>query len=79
MLKELCAKQRLIFEKAQSFVKPSGLIVYATCSLLPEENEQQVAHFCKTYNLEIVKTFKSLPIDQGMDGFFATTLKKKSS
>jgi 16S rRNA C967 or C1407 C5-methylase (RsmB/RsmF family) len=79
MLKELCAKQRLIFEKAQSFVKPSGLIIYATCSMLPEENEEQIAYFCKTYNLEIVKTFKSFPTDQGMDGFFATSLKKKAN
>lgn len=75
-LQELIGKQRTIFEKALSFLKPNGTIVFATCSLLHEENEEQVIHFQKTYNLQIVKTFKSLPKIGEMDGFFATSFKK---
>jgi len=36
---ELAAKQRAILESASRLVKPGGRLVYATCSILPEENE----------------------------------------
>lgn len=75
MLTRLCGQQRMIFEKALSFLKPGGHIVYATCSLLKEENQDQVEHFKKTYGLkEEGEPFQSLPTAGGMDGFFATTL-----
>jgi 16S rRNA (cytosine967-C5)-methyltransferase len=36
---ELAAKQRTILEAASRLVKQGGRLVYATCSILPEENE----------------------------------------
>lgn len=42
---ELTAKQAVILATAASLVKPGGRLVYATCSLLPEENEAIVAAF----------------------------------
>lgn len=72
LLRKLQKEQRVIFEKALSFVKPKGHIVYATCSLLQEENELQVEHFLKTYPLKLVEPpFKSLPVQGGMDGLYA--------
>lgn len=44
-LAELTALQAEILDSAQRLVKPGGRLVYVTCSLLAEENEQQVAHF----------------------------------
>jgi 16S rRNA (cytosine967-C5)-methyltransferase len=44
-LTELTALQASILAGASSFVQPDGLLVYATCSLLPEENERQVETF----------------------------------
>ena len=44
-LAELNAKQRSILEAAASLVKPGGRLVYGTCSLLTEENEQIVDEF----------------------------------
>ena len=44
-LAELVAKQRSILAAAATLVKPGGRIVYATCSVLPEENEAVVAEF----------------------------------
>lgn len=77
LLKEMVSLQRVIFERALSYLKPDGHIVYATCSLLKGENAEQVAHFIKTYNLEIVgNVFESTPVPGGMDGFFGVTLKK---
>jgi len=79
MLKRLQGEQRTIFEKALSYMKPDGRIVYATCSLLQEENEIQIEHFLKTYQLEIVDSvFKSVPKEGQMDGFFAAVLKRTS-
>ena len=44
-LAELTAKQEGILDRASRLVKPGGLLVYATCSVLPEENERQVERF----------------------------------
>ena len=44
-LAELTAKQRSILAAAATLVKPGGRIVYATCSVLPEENDDIIAEF----------------------------------
>ena len=77
MLNRLIGQQRTIFEKALSFLHPEGHIVYATCSLLKEENQAQIEHFLSTYALQLVGTpFQSLPSPGGMDGFFGVVLKR---
>lgn len=76
MLTRLVGQQRTIFEKALSYLHPDGQIVYATCSLLKEENEEQVAHFLKTYALTLVREFKSTLVEGGMDAFYGAVLKK---
>lgn len=74
-LQRLVGQQRTIFEKALSFLKPGGSIVYATCSILKEENEDQIEHFMRTYKLKTVGVpFQSLPTKGGMDGFFGAVL-----
>ena len=40
-------EQAKILDKAQEFVVPGGELVYITCSLLPEENRQQIEAFIK--------------------------------
>jgi 16S rRNA (cytosine967-C5)-methyltransferase len=76
MVQRLIGQQRIIFEKALSFMKPEGRIVYGTCSLLTQENEQQLEHFIKTYQLKVEgEIFHSFPKLGGMDGFFAVVLK----
>lgn len=44
-LAELNAKQRAILDAAAALVKPGGRLVYGTCSLLAEENEEIVSDF----------------------------------
>ena len=44
-LAELTGKQRAILAAAATLVKPGGRLVYATCSVLPDENEAVVAAF----------------------------------
>ena len=44
-LKRRQAEQDEVLSKASRFVKPGGRLVYVTCSVLPEENEDRVAAF----------------------------------
>jgi 16S rRNA C967 or C1407 C5-methylase (RsmB/RsmF family) len=67
--------QRQVVKEASAFLRPDGKLLYATCSILPEENEEQVAFFCKEYGLKVIgKPFVSLPTVGGMDGFFGVVL-----
>jgi 16S rRNA (cytosine967-C5)-methyltransferase len=56
---ELEALQRRILDSAARLVKPGGRIVYATCSLLPQENEQQAEWFAMTH-----PEFSPVPVAQ---------------
>jgi 16S rRNA (cytosine967-C5)-methyltransferase len=48
-LAELIQKQTTILDAAAGLVKPGGRLVYATCSILPEENDVIVREFCKRH------------------------------
>lgn len=77
LVDRLLLQQREIFSEALSYLKKGGAIVYATCSLLKEENEEQVEFFLKTHGLKLKSApFKSLPQEGGMDGFFGAVFQK---
>jgi 16S rRNA (cytosine967-C5)-methyltransferase len=42
-LRDLTALQSALIDRAVGFLRPGGRLVYATCSLLPEEGERQIA------------------------------------
>ncbi len=77
MVKRLIEEQRKIVKECLKFLKPGGKLVYATCSLLPEENESQVAHFLQSFPLVLEKQLFFLPEEGGKDGFFAAVFKKQ--
>jgi 16S rRNA (cytosine967-C5)-methyltransferase len=58
-LTELAALQAEILSSAQRLVKPGGRLVYATCSLLREEDEMQVERFLASH-----ADFALLPIGE---------------
>jgi 16S rRNA (cytosine967-C5)-methyltransferase len=65
---ELITKQRAILDRAASLVRPGGKLIYATCSVLPGEDEEQVREF-----LDHHVDFAALPLaeawaEAGMQG-----------
>lgn len=65
-LADLMAKQGRILDNAHYLVRPGGRLVYATCSILREENEQQIERFLDThpdYNLLPAKSIWQETID----------------
>jgi 16S rRNA (cytosine967-C5)-methyltransferase len=48
-LKARSAEQQSVLKRAASLVKPGGQLLYVTCSILPEENTEQVAWFLESH------------------------------
>ncbi len=75
-LEELIELQQQILHQYSAMLKVGGKMVYATCSILPAENEEQVALFLSThpdFNLEAEDNL--LPADTN-DGFYMARLVK---
>ncbi|MGL4348244.1 MAG: RsmB/NOP family class I SAM-dependent RNA methyltransferase [Chlamydiales bacterium] len=71
-----CDLQRTIFDTVWGYLKQNGKLVYITCSILQEENEDQIAFFIKKYSMQIVEKIALLPTRDSHDGFFGVVLKK---
>lgn len=61
-------------------VKPGGLMVYATCSMMPSENEAQVRKFLETNGSQwtLIREMNLLPNRDGFDGFYGALLKRNA-
>lgn len=71
-----CVKtQKNLISKASKLVRKDGIVIYSTCSLLKEENEE-VVEFASKCGLECVETNKIFP-DSIYEGFFVAKLIKK--
>jgi 16S rRNA (cytosine967-C5)-methyltransferase len=64
-LAELASKQGAILEDASELVRPGGRLVYATCSLLPEEDEMQIERFLGRHPDFVVKPVPGLWAELG--------------
>lgn len=69
-----------ILRSYSRMLKPGGMLAYATCSIFPSENEDQVQRFLTEQNgkFELVRTRHLLPQEFGYDGFFMSLLRKVS-
>ncbi len=69
-LARLCEQQASILKQAARCVRPGGTLVYATCSFLSQENEQQVQEFLAEHpDFELVNAANLLPasIERAVD------------
>jgi 16S rRNA (cytosine967-C5)-methyltransferase len=88
---ELAARQRRILAHAAQAVSPGGRLVYSTCSVEPEENEEVVAAFLETHPaFKLVQpdvpkhllttggAARTWPQRDGTDGFFVAAFERQS-
>ncbi len=88
---ELAALQRELLDSGSALVKKGGVLVYSTCTIEPEENEETVLEFLELhpdFSIEDGESFiprevvdgsgwlRTLPHVHGLDGGFAARLRK---
>ncbi len=72
--------QQEILQSYPSMLKKGGQLVYATCSVLPSENEEQIKKFLASEagkDFELLEDRKVLAQESGFDGFYIARLLKK--
>ena len=72
--------QAEVLENYSKIVKPGGKLVYATCSVLPSENQEQIKKFLTTdigKQFSFLKDAKILASESGFDGFYMALLERK--
>ena len=84
----LVAQQARLLENLWGLLRPGGLLLYATCSILPEENWRQVERFCTAtadcheavieaeWGRAMVVGRQVLPGENALDGFYYAGLRK---
>ncbi len=89
-IQELQKTQAAILDACWNLLTENGLLLYTTCSILPEENEQQIEAFIRrTTHVKIEKIqhptaiplslgMQSLPGTSDMDGFYYCLLRKQA-
>lgn len=77
----LAELQSRILADYSRMVKPGGVLVYATCSLWPSENQKQVRRFLDDSSNRFVleQELNTSPHGTGFDGFYAARLRKALS
>ncbi len=76
-LKALQQRQRAILSQAWKMLKPEGLLLYVTCSIFPEEGEDQAQWFAAEHGnaVRLVAPGQILPTELN-DGFYYALFKK---
>ena len=82
---ELQQLQSKMLDTLWEKLKPNGILLYATCSILPQENEQQVSAFVERHDdVEVLAIDGAqglgrqvFPGEKLMDGFYFSKLKKQ--
>ena len=77
----LLTLQREIITDYSKMCKPGGLMVYATCSILNQENEEQVKWFLASeegQKWSFKKDIRLWPHKDNFDGFYAALLERKA-
>ena len=71
--------QQHILQDYSKILKPGGKMVYATCSVLPSENQEQIAKFIASEEgrqFKLIKEKKIFAHKSGYDGFYMALLEK---
>lgn len=80
-LEKITKTQQEILRSYSKILKPGGKMVYATCSILPQENLDQVKSFLSSEegaDFSIISDKKIYASKSGFDGFYMALLEKKN-
>lgn len=77
MLEDLRETQAAILRRCAALVAPGGTLAYATCSVLREENDAQVARFLAEHGDWVLRMSRQFLPQDGGDGFFIATLARR--
>ena len=79
-VQKLIGEQKEILDSYHRMVKPGGMLIYATCSILPSENRLQVDNFLTSHSEFSLLEDKTIgPDTSNSDGFYmARMLRSKS-
>jgi 16S rRNA (cytosine967-C5)-methyltransferase len=71
--------QAQLLAEYPKMLKPGGKLLYATCSILPSENQNQIASFLERHpgKFRLISQTNLLPSETGHDGFHASLLIKE--
>jgi 16S rRNA (cytosine967-C5)-methyltransferase len=76
-IQKLIGEQKEILDSYHRMVKPGGMLIYATCSILPSENRQQVDNFLATHpEFSLVEDKILGPDTTNSDGFYMARMLK---
>ena len=90
-IRDLSAIQAEILDTVCRYVKPGGVLLYSTCTILREENQDQIRRFLEVHEDFAAEDFsvgsrasqagcmEFWPQSDGTDGFFAAKLRRKTS
>ena len=74
---ELAALQQEILHVVCGYVKPDGTLLYSTCTMTREENEDNVQKFLETHaGFELEQMRQYFPYE-GCDGFFMAKMHRR--
>ena len=92
-MEQVIQLQREILGNVIRYLKPTGTMMYSTCTMNPAENEEAVEWICREYDMETVSMAHNMPETlreaadrgclqllpgiHGTDGFFIAKLKRK--
>ncbi|MFD0799434.1 RsmB/NOP family class I SAM-dependent RNA methyltransferase [Maribacter chungangensis] len=79
-LEKITKTQREILGSYSKILKPGGKMVYATCSIIPQENNDQVKSFLSSEegtDFALISEKKIYASKSGFDGFYMALLEKK--
>lgn len=78
-IKELSEIQRRLLDTAAGYLKIGGTILYSTCTILKQENQDITYGFLKTHsNFEKLYEEQILTSENGESGFYICTMKRNS-
>lgn len=77
-IRELSKLQRQILDTVWRYVKPGGTLMYSTCTVTSEENQDNAAYFAARHPEFELEFMQQLLPDEGWDGFFIARFHRKN-